>query len=129
MEKYNFVALIFAFFAGYIFKTIMYRIMVYNQSSEFVKSLADRMLMLVGSIVYKMAVVDQVCALAVSRMKDTEEAKILRNQMQDNFNEWKKEIIQDFKDKYPAEFDWQIEFIDWQGAMEELTSIYKKGSE
>ena len=103
--------------------------MVYNQSSEFVKSLADRMLMLVGSIVYKMAVVDQMCVLAMSKIQDKEEAKILRNQMQDNFNEWKKEIIQDFKDKYPDEFDWQIEFIDWQGAMEELTSIYNKGSE
>ena len=103
--------------------------MVYNQSSEFVKSLADRMLTLLGTVVYKMAIVDQMCVLAMSKLQDSEEAKILRNQMQDNFKEWKKEIIQDFKDKYPAEFDWQEEFIDWQGAMEELTSIYKKGSE
>lgn len=128
MEKYTFLVIVASFLSGWFVKSISYRIMVYNQVGEFVNRLASSALMLIGSSVHKVSIIDEMCLIAMANLTDKEEAKILRNELESNFSDWKRQIVADFVDNYPEEFKWQLEFTDWEGAMEELTSIYKRGS-
>jgi hypothetical protein len=126
VEEYTFLIIVASFLSGWILKSISYRALVYNQTGIFVNEIASKTLTLVGTTVYKVSVVDQLCTLAMTKLSDSEEAKVLKNELEETFMEWKRELIKDFIETYPEEFKWQLEFTDWEGAMEQLTCIYKK---
>jgi uncharacterized pyridoxal phosphate-containing UPF0001 family protein len=64
------------------------------------------------------------CLLAVEKMVDVEEVKIYKNQFDQNFSEWKKQFIKNFKESYPENYKWHLEMQDWDGVMDELDNIY-----
>jgi len=115
-----------AFLAGYIFKTITYHALTFSTTSLFVRKMAEELLKLIGTVVYKVSYMDQLYATAIENAKGKEEAKRARNELQDDFEEWKKIIVQEFREHYPKDFKWQLEFDDWNGVMEMLTDIYKE---
>ena len=55
-----------------------------------------------------------------------ESGKRVENELEYEFNLWKKEAIEEFVKYYPESYKWQLEFFDWDGAMDKLTDIYKK---
>lgn len=114
------------FVSGYIFKTIAYRSHTSVQSAEFVDRVAKECLLLIGTIVYQVSYMEQLCLLTVESVKGKEDTKIIRNELDENFQEWKKIIIQEFQEHYPEDFKWQLEFDDWKGAMDLLSDIYNK---
>lgn len=129
MEKYTFLLIAISFLSGYVAKSIKYNLSVYGKAGVFVSSIALNCLKLAGTCVYKVSLVDKLCVLAVETAEDEEIAKIYRNQFMETFVEWKKAFVSDFHNNYPEEYQWQLEFDDWNGAMEELTHIYSKSVE
>tara|TARA_Y100000034_G_C6861623_1_gene392207 strand:- start:861 stop:1250 length:390 start_codon:yes stop_codon:yes gene_type:complete len=115
-----------AFLAGYIFKTITHHALTFSTTSLFVRKMAEELLKLIGTVIYKVSYMDQLYAMAIENVKGKEEAKRARNELQDDFEEWKKIIVQEFREHYPKDFKWQLEFDDWNGVMEMLTDIYKE---
>jgi len=85
-----------------------------------------KVLALLGTSVYKMSYVDQLCVMMAQAAGETEEAKKIRIQYEEQFKEWKQEIVEEFIQNYPEEYRWQLEFDDWNGMMDELTHIYKE---
>ena len=114
------------FSAGYIFKTLMQGFKTFSITAAFVQKIGYQVLILLGTSVYKMSYVDQVCALALEKAGNTEEAKILRLEHQHQFDTWKEEIVKEYMENYPHDYKWQLEFDDWKGMMNELTAIYKE---
>jgi len=114
------------FAAGFIVKSIIYGWKAFSASGSFVQAMGYKVLALVGTTVYKMSYVDQLCITMAQEAGETEEAKKIRIQYQEQFEEWKKEIVEDFISNYPEEYRWQLEFDDWKGMMAELTHIYKE---
>ena len=114
------------FVAGFIVKSIIHGWKAFSASGSFVLAMGYKALTLVGTTVYKMSYVDQLCIMMAQSADETEEAKKIRIQYQEEFEEWKKEIVEDFISNYPEEYRWQLEFEDWKGMMEELTHIYKE---
>lgn len=126
MEKYTLLLVIVSFLAGYIAKTIKLNMSIYAQNGHLVSFCATECLKLIGTCVYKVAVIDKICLMAVEKMVDSEEVKIYKNQFDDNFKEWKKGFVKDFKENYPQNYKWHFEIEDWDGVMDELTNIYKE---
>jgi hypothetical protein len=124
-EELLLVALL-AFSSGYIFKALVNGFKTFTATAHFVQKIGYQSLMLLGTSVYKVAYVDQLCALALEKMGSTEEAKKLRLDHQQQFEDWKKEIVEEFKENYPENYKWQLKFDDWDGMMDELTHIYKE---
>ena len=52
--------------------------------------------------------------------------KFVANELDHEFEVWKKETMKTFVEHYPEEYRWQLEATDWQSAMNCLTEIYKK---
>ena len=98
----------------------------FMEMSEHVARTADDCLMLMGEVVYKVSLIDQLM-IKILHEVDPEEAKILRNTLQENFEEWKTSTINKFLEEYPEHYKWQLEETDWSGFMERLTDIYKRG--
>ena len=98
----------------------------FMEMSEHVSRTADECLILIGEVVYKVSFVDQLM-LKVLHEVDPEEAKILRNTLQENFDDWKQSTVNNFLEQYPEHYKWQLEETDWDGFMERLTDIYKRG--
>ena len=48
------------------------------------------------------------------------------DQLDNEFDDWKKETIQIFKEHYPEDYKWQLEVFDWKSAMRVLTDIYQE---
>ena len=115
-----------SFVCGYLFKTIAYRIHTSVQSAKFVNKVAKECLILIGTIVYQVSYMEQMCLLTIESVNGKEDTKITRNELQENFQEWKKIIIEEFQEHYPEDFKWQLEFDDWKEAMNLLTDIYNK---
>ena len=114
------------FTAGYIFKTLIHGLKTFSVTAAFVQKIGYQTLILLGTTVYKMSYVDQICALALEKSGNTEEAKKLRLEHQHQFDTWKEEIVEEYIEHYPRDYKWQLEFDDWKGMMDELTDIYKK---
>jgi hypothetical protein len=119
------LTIILSFFAGYIFRMIVGSYRAFMEMSEFIARSADDCLVLMGEVVYKVSFVDQLM-IKVLHEVDPEEAKILRNTLQENFDEWKQSTINNFLEQYPEHYKWHLEETDWEGFMERLTDIYKK---
>ena len=115
-----------AFSSGYILKALVNGFKTFSATANFVQKIGYQTLALLGTSVYKMAYVDQLCALALEKVGSTEEAKKLRLDHQRQFEDWKKEIVEEFKENYPETYKWQLEFDDWNGMMDQLTDIYKE---
>jgi hypothetical protein len=98
----------------------------FMEMSHFIAERADDCLVLIGEVVYKVSFVDQLMYKVLQEI-DPEEAKILRNTLQENFEEWKQSTVTSFLEKYPEQYKWHLEETDWDGFMERLTDIYKKG--
>ena len=75
------------------------------EMSEFIARSADDCLVLMGEVVYKVSFVDQLM-IKVLHEVDPEEAKILRNTLQENFDEWKQSTINNFLEQYPEHYKW-----------------------
>ena len=114
------------FAAGYILKTLVQGFKTFSVTASFVQKISYQVLILLGTSVYKMSYVDQVCALALEEVGNVEEAKKLRLEHQHQFDIWKKEIVEEYIENYPHDYKWQLEFDDWKGMMNELTAIYKE---
>jgi hypothetical protein len=117
------------FIAGYTLKTILYSWTTFRAGSLFVQKISYKVLELIGSIVYKVSYVEQVCIKMVEDSGDPEEAKKIRINFEHQFEDWKGELLNDYVKNYPAEYQWHVEFDDWKGMMEELTHIYKEKKE
>ena len=65
-------------------------------------------LVLLGTVVYKMSYVDQMCAIALEKAGNTEEAKKLRLEHQCQFDTWKEETVEEYIENYPHDYKWQI---------------------
>ena len=118
--------IILSFFAGYILRMIVGSYRAFMEMSHFIAERADDCLVLIGEVVYKVSFVDQLMYKVLQEI-DPEEAKILRNTLQENFEEWKQSTVTSFLEKYPEQYKWHLEETDWDGFMERLTDIYKKG--
>ena len=114
------------FSAGYIFKTLMHGFKTFSITATFVQKIGYQTLILLATSVYKMSYIDQMCALALEKVGETEEAKKLRLEHEQQFNVWKEEIVEEYIESYPSDYKWQLQFDDWKGMMDELTNIYKK---
>jgi len=114
------------FFSGYILKTIIHGLKTFTAVASFVQKTGYQSLTLLGTSVYKISYVDQLCVIALEKAGKTEEAKKLRLENQQQFDEWKKMIVEEFRENYPENYKWQLDFDDWNGMMEELTNIYKE---
>ena len=114
------------FSAGYIFRLLVSWMSTFSIMGVFVRLVAQDILKLMGVIVYQVSYMEQLCVMSVETMKGKEEAKKLRNDLEYDFEEWKKEAIKNFIEEYPENYKWQLEFDDWEGALKSLTDIYKE---
>jgi len=126
MEDTNFALLILGFFTGYIIKSFLTFRTGWSATAHLVRKVADQCLKLIGSVVYKVSYVDQLYQKSIALTFDSEIAKLKRNELDNEFDEWKKETIQIFKDHYPEDYKWQLEVFDWKSAMRILTDIYQE---
>jgi|TARA_R110000824_G_scaffold52075_2_gene144801 hypothetical protein len=114
------------FSAGYVFKTLVHGFKTLSMTATFVQKIGYQALILLATSVYKMSYIDQMCALALERVGEVEEAKKLRLEHEHQFNTWKEEIVEEYVENYPETYKWQLQFDDWKGMMDELTNIYKE---
>ena len=114
------------FAAGYIFKTLIYGYKTFTATAIFVQKVSYQALVLLANVVYKTSYIDQICAITLEKAGQTEDAKKLRLDLEQQFNDWKSTIVDEFRDSYPENYKWQLEFNDWKELMDELTDIYKK---
>jgi hypothetical protein len=112
--------------SGYILNSIFHGFKIYCLSANFVEKISQQSLVFIGTMVYKVSYIDQVCTKYMESAGKTEEAKVLRIQYQQEFEEWKNQIVNDYATYYPEDYKWQLEFDDWKGMMDELTDIYKE---
>jgi len=126
MEDPNFILLFIAFFAGYLLKGAFTFRATWAASAVLVENVANQALKLLGTTVYKVSFMDQIYQKSIAMSKGTEDAKICSNELNIEFDVWKKETMEVFIDSYPKEYKWQLEVTDWQSAMRALTEIYKK---
>jgi hypothetical protein len=122
----NFALLVIGFFIGYIIKTFLTFKEDYNSTAHFVNKVTFQSLKLLGSVVNRMAYLDQLYLKTMEKLTDKESVKIYRNQLDDEFDIWKKETIKVFQENYPEDYEWQLELNEWKDAMNMLTDIYKE---
>ena len=115
-----------AFSAGYILKTLVGGFKTFSMSANFVQKNGYAALMLLGTAVYKISYIDQLCATTLEKAGKSEDAKKMRLELEDKFDTWKQEAVAEYKENYPFDYKWQLEFDDWKGLMVELTNIYKE---
>lgn len=118
--------MILCFISGYIFRILVLFMITYTITGNFVGNIAQETLKLVGTAVYKISYIDQLCAKALEISGEKETAKIIKNELESKFSDWRKEVIKNFIEDYPEQYKWQLKFNDWDGAMNELSSIYIK---
>ena len=126
MEDMNLLLLVIGFFSGYIIKTFLTFKTGYTATANLVSKVSNQSLKLLGSIVYKVAFMDQIYQRSISMSQGKEVAKLRRNELNSEFETWKKETIETFRDNYPEDYKWQLEVTDWRSAMNSLTDIYKE---
>ena len=126
MENINFLLLGIGFFIGYIIKSLLTFHQGWTATANLVSKVSDQSLKLLGTTVYKVAFMDQIYKQSIVMYKGKETAKLYSNELDNEFDTWKKETIEVFREHYPKDYRWQLEVADWQGAMNMLTDIYKE---
>ena len=125
MEDANLMLLIAGFFVGYLIKGFFTFRAGWSASAILVERVSEQALKLLGTTVYKVSFMDQIYRQAIAMAKGKETAKIHCNELDYEFDKWKKETIEVFIDSYPPDYKWQLEITDWQSAMRTLTDIYR----
>ena len=69
---------------------------------------------------------DQLYRKAIGMGQGKESAKLCSNELDYEFEKWKKEAVNTFVEHYPTDYKWQLEVTDWQSAMDSLADVYKK---
>jgi hypothetical protein len=125
VDQKIFLIIFLSFTAGYILRTIISSYQAFQEMGSFVEARADECLMLIGECVYKISFVDELC---IKMLEDVspQDAKILRNTLGENFEDWKRATIQSFLEQYPESYKWHLNYKDWDGVMERLSDIYTK---
>jgi len=123
-EKLLMVAVL-GFFAGYILKTILNSYKTFMDLAFFVESRGEDCLKMIEATVSKIAYIDQLC-YNFFKSADKEGAKVLKLQMDQNFEDWKISTINSFVENYPTNYTWQLQYKDWDEIMNNLSSIYRK---
>ena len=123
MDQKIFLIIFLSFTAGYILRTIISSYQAFQEMGTFIEGRANECLLLIGECVYKISFVDELC-IKILQDASPEEAKILRNTLGENFEEWKKATIEGFLEEYPTHYKWQLSYKDWEGIMDRLTDIY-----
>jgi len=126
MEDANFALLVIGFFIGYIIKSFLTFRSGWSATAHLVRKVGDQCLKLMGTVVYKVSFMDQLYQRSIALTLDSELAKLKRNELDNEFDDWKKETIQLFKEHYPEDYKWQLEVFDWKSAMRVLTDIYQE---
>lgn len=126
MEGTNFSLLVVGFFIGYSIKSLLTFRTGWSATAHLVRKVADQCLKLMGTVVYKVSFMDQLYQRSIALTLDSEVAKVTRNELNDEFDEWKKETIELFMEQYPQDYKWQLEVFDWKSAMRVLTDIYRE---
>ena len=126
MEDMNLVLLVVGFFIGYIMKGLFTFRSSWSATGEFVQRVAEQTLKLLGTTVYRVSYMDQLYKKAIAMEQGEEAVKIHNNELEHEFEIWKKNTMKIFLETYPEEFKWQLEVSDWTTAMSSLTDIYKK---
>jgi|TARA_R110002020_G_scaffold115843_3_gene265991 hypothetical protein len=126
MEDTNFALLVIGFFIGYIIKSFTTFRSGWSASAHLVRRVADQCLKLLGTIVYRVSFMDQLYQRSIALTLDSEIAKVKHNELNDEFDDWKKETIELFMEEYPEDYKWQLEFFDWKSAMRVLSDIYNE---
>ena len=124
MEDINFLLLILGFFVGYIIKSFLTFHNTWSASATLVTKISNQALKLLGTTVYKVSFMDQIYRQAIGMAKGKETAKLCSNELDHEFEIWKKETIKVFQEHYPENYKWQLEIADWEDAMNMLTDIY-----
>ena len=114
------------FSAGYILKTLIAGFKTFSMSANFVQHNAYAALILLGTAVYKIAYIDQLCATTLEKIGKSEDAKLMRLELQSKFDDWKEAAVEEYKENYPDPYKWQLEFDDWKGLMAALNDIYRE---
>jgi len=123
-EKLLLVAFL-GFCAGYLFRIIIGSYKIFMEMGFFVDACADDCLKLIGETVYKTSYAEQLCYNVLKEL-DLEGSKLLKIQMEQQFEEWKIETINAFIKSYPKHYTWQLQYRNWDEAMAKLTHIYKR---
>ena len=118
--------MVIGFFIGYIIKSFLTFRTGWSATAHLVRKVADQCLKLMGTVVYKVSFMDQLYQRSIALTLDSEVAKVTRNELDDEFDEWKKETIALFIEQYPQDYKWQLEVFDWKSAMRVLTDIYQE---
>jgi hypothetical protein len=115
-----------SFMGGYLLRALMDGVINYGMIGKLVEEAGDAVLKLIGTAVYKISYVDQLCIKSIQLTSGKENAKRIRNELEAEFEEWKKSTIVGLKENYPQKYKWQLEINDWDEIMSRLTDIYKK---
>ena len=113
-------------FVGYVIRGFFSFIRAFRASAVFVETVAEQALHLLGTTVYNVSFMDQLYKQAMIAAYGTEKGKVTENELEYEFDQWKKKAIKEFQESYPERYKWQLEFNDWEGAMDNLTDIYKR---
>jgi hypothetical protein len=126
MEDYNFVLLVVGFFIGYFLKGFFTFRSGWSATALLVEKSTSQALKLIGATVYRVAFADQLYKKAIALTKGSEEAKLHQNELDYDFEKWKRETIEVFVENYPKDFEWQLEVRDWETTLIALTDLYKE---
>jgi len=125
MDEKLLVVAILGFFSGYILKFLLGSYQTFMELSFFVEMCADECLKLMGATIYQTSYIEQLYFHLLQEV-DVEGSKILKIEMDENFEEWKIHTMNSFVAAYPPKYRWHLEYADWEGAMNKLTDIYKR---
>jgi hypothetical protein len=126
MEDVNLILLVVGFFVGYFLKGFFGFRSAWSATGELVEKVGNQSLKLLGTTVYRVSYIDQLYKKAIEIAQGNEAVKIHNNELEHEFEIWKKKTMKVFVESYPEEFKWQLEATDWKSAMNLLTDIYKK---
>ena len=126
MEEFNILCFAGGWLCGYIIRGFFSFVRAFGSSAVLVEKSAQQSLKLLGSTVYNVSFVNELYKNKMMELSGMESGKIIDNELEYEFNLWKKEAIDEFVKYYPESYKYQLDFIDWDSAMNKLTDIYKK---
>tara|TARA_R100000008_G_scaffold79259_2_gene60831 strand:+ start:1340 stop:1738 length:399 start_codon:yes stop_codon:yes gene_type:complete len=115
------------FFTGVFTYRILSTLLTYGHMAEFVKSINEQMLRMLGSMATDIAFARH---LKYTYLEETGATKEQVNEVKEiderSFMIWRTMCIANMHLHCPKIYKNTIKFSDWKGAMEELEKIYKK---
>jgi len=127
MSSFDIAITLASFVLGYLLRTYIGFRNAYSAASILVDKTSKQLLKLIGHTVYRIAIIDFLYHKAIENLRDKEQAKICKNELDQSIEDWKRDTMSVFVENYPEDFEWQLEVNDWDSAMRALTELYKKG--